>query len=90
MPQAAEAIAMAKPEVMATQFVGSAAVVAPVCANAAGAMNASASSANRIIEYFFIVFLLRYEIAARRWFPDIPLAAGLTRDSGSCRYKITF
>jgi hypothetical protein len=59
MPQAAEAIAMAKPEVMATQLVGSTAPAAPVCANAAGAMKANAISANRIIEYFFIVFLLR-------------------------------
>jgi hypothetical protein len=59
MPQAAEAIAMAKPEVMATQLVPSAAATAPVCANAAGARKATARSANRIIEYFLIVFLLR-------------------------------
>jgi hypothetical protein len=59
MPQNAEAIAMAKPEVMATQLVGSAAPPAAVCANAAGATKATARSANRIIEYFFIVYLLR-------------------------------
>jgi hypothetical protein len=59
MPQAAEAIAMAKPEVIATQLVGSEAPPAPACANAAGATKATARSANRIIEYFFIVYLLR-------------------------------
>src|SRR5713226_5475501 len=76
MPQNPEAMAMAKPEVMATQLVPDAAPPAASCAKAAGATNANANSTSHIIANFFILLLLRYEIAARRWFPDILVQPG--------------
>src|ERR1700739_2478272 len=82
MPQNAEAIAMAKPDVMATQLVGSAAPGAPPWANAAGARNATASKANKITENFFIRVSPSLRNGRSEVVPGQPRAAGLTRGSG--------
>src|SRR5713226_1377459 len=79
----ADAIAMAKPGVISTQFVDEPAL--PSAANATGARRQIARATNRKVADFFIELLLSYEMAARRWLPDTPRAAGITLGSRSSR-----
>lgn len=75
-PQMPEAMAMAKPGVIKTQFV---AEELESAAKTEGANNPTASSTRQTVANFFIL-LPPYEFAARRWLPDTPLAAGITLD----------
>src|SRR3989442_25999 len=73
---------MRKPGATGPQFV--ACTGALDCrANAAGGIRQTASSASSITAISRSVGLLCYEVTARRWLPDIPLAAGITLDGRS-------
>src|SRR5579871_6981046 len=81
-------MAIAKPEVMATQFVGSGPAPPAVCAKAAGASKQMPAMANSATKYFLIMcFSLRYKLPLGGGSRH-PRAAGLTRDSGSCRNEL--
>src|ERR1700722_18639741 len=62
-------MAIAKPEVMATQLVPATALFAASCANATGAKRQIATADIRNHAYLFICFSC-YEIAAKRWLPS--------------------
>src|SRR5713101_5666450 len=65
---------MAKPGVISTQFVAEPAL--PSAANATGARRQIARATSRIVTHLFMELLLVYEMAARRWLPDILVQPG--------------